>query len=43
MEVDSFRYLSPLIKRYYQLSQVKKEIPIPLPPCASRCASAVLH
>lgn len=29
MEVDSFRYLSPLIKRYYQLSQVKREIPIP--------------
>lgn len=29
MEVDSFRYLSPLIRRYYQLSQVKKELPIP--------------
>jgi D-proline reductase (dithiol) PrdB len=29
MEVDSFRYLSPLIKRYYQLSQVKREGPIP--------------
>ena len=29
MEVDSFRFLSPLIKRYYQLSQVKKEFPIP--------------
>lgn len=32
MEVDSFRYLSPLIKRYYQLSQVKREIPIPFAP-----------
>jgi D-proline reductase (dithiol) PrdB len=32
MEVDSFRYLSPLIKRYYQLSRVKKELPIPFSP-----------
>ena len=32
MEVDSFRYLSSLIKRYYQLSQVKREIPIPFAP-----------
>jgi D-proline reductase (dithiol) PrdB len=32
MEVDSFRYLSPLIKRYYQLSHVKKELPIPFAP-----------
>jgi D-proline reductase (dithiol) PrdB len=32
MEVDSFRYLSPLIKRYYQLSQVRKELPIPFAP-----------
>jgi hypothetical protein len=29
MEVDSFRYLSPLVKRYYQLSHVRKELPIP--------------
>jgi D-proline reductase (dithiol) PrdB len=32
MEVDSFRYLSPLIKRYYQLNQVRKELPIPFTP-----------
>jgi len=32
MEVDSFRYLSPLIKRYYQLSRVRKELPIPFAP-----------
>jgi D-proline reductase (dithiol) PrdB len=32
MEVDSFRYLSSLIKRYYQLSQVKRETPIPFTP-----------
>ena len=32
MEVDSFRYLSPLIKRYYQLSHVRKELPIPFMP-----------
>jgi hypothetical protein len=32
MEVDSFRCLSPLIKRYYQLSRVKKELPIPFSP-----------
>ncbi len=29
MEVDSFRFLPPLIKRYYQLSRVDKELPIP--------------
>lgn len=29
MDVDSFRYLSPLIKRYYQLSSVRKDLPIP--------------
>jgi D-proline reductase (dithiol) PrdB len=29
MEVDSFRYVSPLITRYYKLSQVRKELPIP--------------
>ncbi len=32
MEVDSFRFLSPLIKRYYQLSRVEKELPIPFTP-----------
>ena len=32
MDADSFRYLSPLIERYYQLSRVKKEIPIPFAP-----------
>jgi D-proline reductase (dithiol) PrdB len=29
MEVDSFRYLSSLVKRYYQLNRVNKETPIP--------------
>ena len=32
MEVDSFRYLSPLIKRYYQLSRVEIDLPIPFTP-----------
>ena len=32
MEVDSFRYLPPLIKRYYQLSHVLQELPIPFTP-----------
>jgi D-proline reductase (dithiol) PrdB len=32
MEVDSFRFVSPLITRYYKLSQVKKELPIPWTP-----------
>lgn len=32
MEVDSFRYISPLIKRYYQLNLVHKEQPIPFTP-----------
>ncbi len=32
MEVDSFRFLSPLITRYYKLSQVNKEMPIPWTP-----------
>ena len=32
MEVDSFRYLSPLIKRYYQLSRMERELPIPFTP-----------
>lgn len=29
MQVDSFRFLPSLIKRYYQLSHVDKELPIP--------------
>jgi D-proline reductase (dithiol) PrdB len=32
MEVDSFRFLSPLVKRYYQLSRVEKELPVPFTP-----------
>jgi D-proline reductase (dithiol) PrdB len=32
VEVDSFRYLSPLIKRYYQLTRVRKELPVPFTP-----------
>ncbi len=32
MEVDSFRYLPSLIKRYYQFSRVQKELPIPFTP-----------
>ena len=32
MTIDSFRFVSPLIKRYYQLSRVKKELPIPFTP-----------
>lgn len=32
MEVDSFRYLSPLVKRYYQLSRVTRDLPIPFTP-----------
>ncbi len=34
MDVDSFRFVSPLITRYYKLSQVKKELPIPWTPLA---------
>ena len=29
MPVDSFRYLSRLVSRYYKLSQVRAELPIP--------------
>lgn len=36
MEVDSFRYLSSLIKRYYQLNRVSKELPVPFTPLAKR-------
>jgi D-proline reductase (dithiol) PrdB len=32
MEVDSFRFLPLLIKRYYQLTRVRKEFPIPFTP-----------
>jgi D-proline reductase (dithiol) PrdB len=32
MVVDSFRYLPSLIKRYYQLNRVNKELPIPFAP-----------
>jgi D-proline reductase (dithiol) PrdB len=32
MEVDSFRYLSRLISRYYKLTKVEKELPIPWSP-----------
>lgn len=32
MKVDSFKYLSSLVTRYYKLSQVKAELPIPWTP-----------
>lgn len=32
MEVDSFRFVSPLVSRYYRLSKVKSEYPIPWTP-----------
>jgi hypothetical protein len=32
MEVDSFRYVPSLIKRYYQLNRVRRELPIPFTP-----------
>lgn len=32
MTVDSFRYLSRLITRYYKLTKVKRELPIPWTP-----------
>jgi hypothetical protein len=34
MEVDSFRYLPSLVKRYYQLNRVTRELPIPFTPLA---------
>lgn len=40
MEVDSFRCVPSLIKRYYQLNRVSKELPIPftpLPKPVGRC------
>lgn len=33
-EVDSYRYLSRLVSRYYKLIQVKDELPIPWTPLA---------
>lgn len=32
MEVDSFRYLSRLVSRYYRLTEVETELPIPWSP-----------
>lgn len=32
MPVDSFRYLSRLVSRYYRLSRVEKDLPIPWSP-----------
>ena len=32
MQVDSFRYVSSLVKRYYQLNRVTRELPIPFTP-----------
>lgn len=32
MQVDSFRYTSPLIRRYYKLTRVETELPIPWSP-----------
>ncbi len=32
MEVDSFRFVPSLIKRYYQLNRVSKELPVPFTP-----------
>ncbi len=34
MQVDSFRYTSRLIKRYYKLTRVEAELPIPWSPLA---------
>jgi D-proline reductase (dithiol) PrdB len=32
MDVDSFRFVASLVKRYYQLNRVNKELPIPFTP-----------
>ena len=43
--VDSFRYVSPLITRYYKLTRVEKELPIPwtpLPRPVNRCRFALV-
>ena len=42
MKVDSFRFVSPLIKRYYQLSRVRKELPIPFSPLGKSLAESRL-
>lgn len=42
MKVDSFRFVSPLIKRYYQLSRVTKELPIPFKPLGKPLAESRL-
>lgn len=42
MKVDSFRFVSPLIKRYYQLSRVTKELPIPFTPLGKPLAECRL-
>jgi hypothetical protein len=45
MEVDSFRYLPSLVKRYYQLNRVDKELPVPftpLPKPVERCRFALV-
>jgi D-proline reductase (dithiol) PrdB len=42
MKVDSFRFVSPLIKRYYQLSRVTKELPIPFTPLGKPLAESRL-
>jgi D-proline reductase (dithiol) PrdB len=34
MEVDSFRYVSRLIRRYYKLTNIQRELPIPWTPLA---------
>lgn len=35
MEVDSFKYLSRLVTRYYKLAQVQTELPIPWTPLST--------
>lgn len=40
MTVDSFKYLSRLITRFYKLSQVEKELPIPWTPLARPLAQS---
>ncbi len=42
MKVDSFRFVSPLIKRYYQLSRVSQELPIPFTPLKKPLAESRL-
>jgi hypothetical protein len=34
MEVDSFRYVSRLIRRYYKLTNIQRDLPIPWTPLA---------